>query len=176
MNEHVGQALARNRNKGALIDTNLLLLLFVGAVRRELVGSFKRVNKFAVEDYDTLFSVVNYFGKVFTTPNILTEVSNFAGQLSGADRDDCFENFAKTLTRLEEMYIPSKSVAESESFRKFGITDAGIAQFADKRHLIITDDLPLYHFLTTSGYEALNFYHLAPMNWKLAPRLLPRNR
>jgi hypothetical protein len=166
VNEHVEQVLTRNRNKGALIDTNLLLLLFVGSVRRELIGNFKRVNKFAVEDYDTLFNVVNYFGKVFTTPNILTEVSNLAGQLSGTDRDDCFQNFSKTLTLLEETYIPSKSVAESGSFKKFGITDAGIAQFAVDHHLVITDDLPLYHFLTTSGYDALNFYHLAPINWK----------
>ncbi len=172
MNEHAEQLLARNRNKGALIDTNLLLLLFVGSVRRDLISKFKRVSKFAVEDYDTLFNVVNYFGKIFTTPNILTEVSNLAGQLSGADRDDCFERFAATLTLLEEKYIPSATVAQSKPFKKFGITDACIAQIAGQGHLIITDDFALYHYLIGSGYDALNFYHLAPMNWKFDPKLL----
>jgi hypothetical protein len=166
VNEHVEQILSRNRNKGVLIDTNLLLLLFVGAVRREPIGSFKRVNKFANEDYDTLRNVVNYFGKVFTTPNILTEVSNLAGQLSGSDREVFFERFAATLTVLEEKYIPSKTAAQTKPFRKFGITDAGIAQIAGQSHLIITDDFPLYRFLISSGYDALNFYHLAPINWK----------
>jgi len=176
VNGHVTQVLGRYRSRGALIDTNLLLLLFVGAVRRELIGNFKRVNKFAVEDYDTLVNVLGYFGQVFTTPNILTEVSNLAGQLSGADRDDCFERFAAMLTLLEEKYIPSKAVAQSKSFRKFGITDAGIAHFAGERHLIITDDFPLYHFLIGSGCDALNFNHLAPINWKPARKPVPRNR
>jgi hypothetical protein len=167
VNEHAEQVLVRNRNKGVLIDTNLLLLLFVGAVRRGLIGTFKRVNKFAPEDYDTLCNVVRYFGQVLTTPNILTEVSNLAGQLSGADRDACFERFAATVTILEEKYIPSETVAQGRSFKKFGITDGGIAHLAGQSHLIITDDFPLYHFLLNSGYDALNFYHLAPINWKI---------
>ena len=176
MNEHIERVLARNRNKGALIDTNLLLLLFVGAVRRELIGSFKRVSTFAVEDYDLLVDLIEYLGPVFTTPNILTEVSNFAGQLSGPDRNKCFENFASTLTIFDETYISSKTVAQSGVFKNFGITDAGIVHLAGEHRLIITNDLPLYEFLIRSKCEALNFSHFAPMNWKLTPKLLPRNR
>ncbi len=175
MNEYVEQILARNRTKGALIDTNLLLLLFVGSIRRELIPNFKRVSKFAVEDFDTIVNVVGYFGKILTTPNILTEVSNLAGQLSGTDRNDCFESFASTLTLLKEEYVPSEDVVPTEHFRKFGITDAGIIHFARGKYLVVTDDFPLYHLLSSSGGDALNFYHLAPMNWDFKSKP-PRHR
>jgi hypothetical protein len=139
----------------------------VGSVRRELISSFKRVNKFAMEDYGTLRRVIDYFGQVLTTPNILTEVSNLAGQLSGDDRDRCFERFAATLTKLKEEYIPSNTVAQTKPFKAFGITDAGIVHIAERGHLIITDDFPLYHLLISSRLDALNFNHISSMNWKV---------
>lgn len=42
---------ARYRQKGILVDTNILLLWFVGAVNRDRISQFKRTQKFSPEDF-----------------------------------------------------------------------------------------------------------------------------
>jgi len=71
----------RYRSRGVLVDTNILLLHFVSDYDRELVPRFKRTATFAVDDYDLLIKLLTRFNSVVTTPNVLSEVSNLAGQL-----------------------------------------------------------------------------------------------
>ncbi len=77
------------RNKGILIDTNLLLLYFIGKYNKSLIQYFKRTQKYVIEDYELSTSVIKFFTRIITTPNILTEVSNLSGNL---------ENKLKTCT------------------------------------------------------------------------------
>jgi len=44
-----------------ILDTNLLLLLVLGNVRRELISSYKRLNMFVPEDFDALVTIVARF-------------------------------------------------------------------------------------------------------------------
>jgi hypothetical protein len=75
----------KHSSTGVLLDTNLLLLLIVGGASRELIGK-KRLDTFTAEDYDTLSAIVDSLGLVATTPNILTEVSNLADQITGSHK------------------------------------------------------------------------------------------
>ncbi len=79
--EYLDTLLARYKSKGVVIDTNLLLLYFVGLYDPHRIQKFKRTMTFVLEDFYTLLSFFNYFDKVVTTPNILTEVNSLAGQL-----------------------------------------------------------------------------------------------
>jgi hypothetical protein len=74
MNE-IESLFSRYRQKGVLVDTNILLLYFVGATNRERISRFNRTQNFIPEDYDLLLQVLGYFQTIATTPNILTEVS-----------------------------------------------------------------------------------------------------
>ena len=59
----------------AFIDANLVVLLVVGAVDRDLINSNKRTTRFTPADYDRLIDVIQRV-RVFVTPNTLTEASN----------------------------------------------------------------------------------------------------
>jgi hypothetical protein len=142
------------------VDSNLLLLLFIGEFQRDLIAKFKRLNSFTPTDYDTLKAVLGQLGKIVTTPNILTEVSNLSGELRDQIKSAYYGTFAQTLTVLSETYIRSIDVAQTPIFRALGITDAGIALIAREGLLVLTEDLTLCQYLLGNGIDALNFNHV----------------
>ena len=73
MNPTIEELTDRYRNKGVLVDSNLLLLLFIGATDRKIISRFKRTQTFVEEDYDTLLAYLDCFSKRITLPNILSE-------------------------------------------------------------------------------------------------------
>jgi hypothetical protein len=160
MNVYVAELIERYQNAGVLIDTNLLLLYFVGVYDRTLIPRFKRTDKFAVEDFATLHQFIMQFKVIATLPYILAEVSNFLGQLTDRDKRACFEGFAVGIGMLEEPQLTSARIARTDEFKRFGITDAGIYLAAKSRYLVLTDDFRLSQYLRVGGIDALNFNHL----------------
>ena len=152
--------LARYRTAGVLVDTNLLLLYFVGAFSPDEVPRFKRTIQFTPEDHHLLVRFLGYFGRVVTTPQILAEVSNLAGQLTGQVKQGVFEKFAAGLALLDERYEPAVSLSRNPEFSRFGITDCAIVHHARGDLLVLTDDFRLSQYLQHKGVEVLNFNHL----------------
>src|SRR5205807_8110288 len=111
---------------GLLVDTNLLLLYFVGMYDQERIPRFKRTLTFTIEEFVLLASIFDSFDKVITTPNILTEVSNLSSQLPTNLHTHFYGYFASLIPFLEEHYTASGTISASTHFSKFGLTDAGI--------------------------------------------------
>ena len=61
---------------GLFIDSNLLVLLTVGSVGRDLIAKHRRLREYTAEDYGILVDLLSRFDQVFVTPNTLTETSN----------------------------------------------------------------------------------------------------
>ena len=120
--DYVNELLGRYKAKGLLIDTNLLLLYFVGAYDPDRIGRFKRTMAFTVDEFLLLATVFQYFNKIITTPNILTEVSNLSGQLPRDLHDYFYSDFAKRIPLLEELYTTSAAISNSAHFNRFGLT------------------------------------------------------
>ena len=93
MKEYLDSLLEKHKRGGIVIDTNILLLLVVGAYNPNEITQFKRTQKFIPEDYFTLRKLLKLYATVLTTPNILTEVSNLAGQMKEHLKKDCFKIF-----------------------------------------------------------------------------------
>lgn len=148
------------KQKGILVDTNILLLYFVGSVNPKRISQFKRTNQFNVDDFERLVQILGYFQKIVTTPNILTEVSNLAGQLTDPERSLCFNALAMATATLTEVYVPSNVATNSVQFTRFGITDCGIEQIAKGSYLVLTDDFKLSSYLSTLQIDIINFNHL----------------
>lgn len=165
MSDHTLQLLQRHRSAGIILDTNILLLHFVGLLDPQLIPRFKRTDIFTVEDFHVLRTLLAFTPKIITTPNIMTEVSNLLGQLTGRQRDRCFAIFVKGIGLLEETYLTSASLAVMGEFQRFGITDAGMTHLA-RQHLIITEDFRLSNFLAKAHIDVLNFNHIRTLNWK----------
>lgn len=166
MKEVIQNLFENYQQKGILIDTNILLLWFVGSVNRERITRFNRTQTFIPEDYDLLLRILAYFSKIITTPNILTEVNSLTNQLGEPERSQCFAIFAQAIIQIEETYIDSKVAASQPSFTKFGLTDCGIIELSRNRYLVLTDDLRLATTLQKLGIDTVNFNNLRVYGWQ----------
>ncbi|MCT7980395.1 hypothetical protein NG792_21980, partial [Laspinema sp. C3] len=105
MNDYVSQVFKHYKCKGIVIDTNILLLWCVGTVNRSRISKFSRTEKFLPEDYDIILKVLEYFNKIVTTPNILTEVNSLVNQMGEPERSQCLQVLGQGVTKLDEFYI-----------------------------------------------------------------------
>ena len=164
MSETVNQ-FQRYRQAGIMVDTNILLLFFIGAFDQNLIPRFKRTRQFSVEDYATLISILGLFDRIATTPHILTEVSNLSGQLGEPARSEYFKKFSSDITLLEEENVASRDVAQMQEFVKFGLTDTGIIHLTKGKYLVLTDDFRLSQYLQSAGVDVVNFNHIRTTYW-----------
>jgi rRNA-processing protein FCF1 len=152
--------LSRYCGRDVLIDTNILLMYVVGTLDPKLIPTFKRTQDFTVDDYAILRRFLQYFRSIVTTPNILTEVSNLAGQIAEPRRTRVFQTFAQAVKIIPEQYVHSSTATENAAFVRFGLTDAVVARMAEGEVLVLTDDFRLSQFLERSRLPVINFNHL----------------
>jgi hypothetical protein len=154
----------RYRNKGILIDTNLLLLYLVGSYDLSWIEKFKPTKShFEKRDYYLLVQFLQPFKIIVTTPNILTEVSNHS---ENKLPPEYYSTFASWVSGSNEHYMQSKDICSHKHFQKFGLTDCGIATLAQNKYLVITVDFPFYGYLQGIGVDVINYNQLRPLGWK----------
>ena len=164
MIESVSQLVEKYARRGIVVDTNLLLLLFIGCTNRDRIQRFSRTEKFTQSDYDILGSFLNNFSKIIVTPNILTEVNSMLNHLGDPERSQCARLFGQLISNYDEQYVVSQEVSRQESFVRFGLTDCGIMNVAKDQYLVITEDLKLACHLQSMGIDVVNFNHIRILN------------
>lgn len=155
---YLNQLISGYRNKGVVVDANLWLLLLVGSYNRVKISSFKKTQKYESVDFDYLYRFLRHF-KIITTPNILTEVVNHTETFNKITKGQLFENLKKLTDLNIELYVPSLNAID-EVFQKFGLSDSVISALSDEGYLILTDDFPLYGYLSSKGNPVINFNHI----------------
>jgi hypothetical protein len=155
---YIGYLLTKHRSNGAVIDSNLLVLVVIGAYDIERVGR-GRTEKYTPNDYRLMLRVINSIERVIVTPNIITEVDNLARQ-TAIDKVRLAAAIRNLWEKISEVYLPSDPAISSHEYEKSGITDTHILSMASEYKLIITDDLPLYHRLETLRRDAVNINHI----------------
>jgi rRNA-processing protein FCF1 len=140
-----------------LIDSNLLLLLLVGSTDRKQIQRFKRTKKFSPDDFDRLVLLLGRFRRIATTPNVLTEVSNLAGQLHGTFKAQVLAGLGLISQELDERYIETSRVSGEACFTRLGLTDAAISLAASEGTVVLTDDFPLTVELQRLGIPVQNY-------------------
>jgi len=151
---------------GIVIDTNILLLYFLGRFAPEQIERFKRTkDRFVIEDFAVLKLLLAGFEKIVTTPTILAEVSNFSNQLSEPLRTKYFESLQTELTLIQEHYVESGVLARRSVFVKFGLTDASILLSAKGAYLVLTDDFNLARYLQSQAVDVINFNNVRTLGW-----------
>ncbi|NEP82229.1 MAG: hypothetical protein F6K39_31250 [Okeania sp. SIO3B3] len=165
MRDYIRKLFGKYKHKGVIVDTNILLLLFVGSVNKKRISKFNRTEQFLLEDYDLLVEIISYFSKIVVTPNILTEVNSLINQLSEPERSKSLEFLAKAVTEWDEFYVESSIVTQAEKFTKFGLTDSAIISLAQGKYLVLTDDLKLANYLDKIEIDTVNFNNLRVYKW-----------
>ena len=142
------------------IDTNLLMLLVVGATGKHLIGKHDRLQAFEIEDYERLMNLVKKIGRVLVTPNILTETSNLLSQHGEPERSYIFEKLRAFIKETEEVPIVSEVASSNENFIRLGLTDAALLEVVSRSNPLITVDLDLYLAVSAiDGHAAFNYWH-----------------
>ena len=140
----------------AFIDTNLLVLLIVGSLDRELIRKHKRTRNFVPEDYDRLIELADVL-QVFVTPNTLTETSNL---LNVSQNIKLMKQINTFIQQVIEIYVPSKEAAKNQKFNSLGLTDVVLLASISEERPLITVDFDLYGAALAKGDKlAYNFTH-----------------
>ncbi len=98
--------------------------------------------------------------RIVTTPQIQTEVSNLAGQLTQPAKAQFFASLQRVIPKLSEQFKASATPSASDVFVRFGLTDASITEAAAPGMLVLTDDFALSNYLSSHGHKVINFNHL----------------
>ena len=162
-------AIARYRNKGVLLDTNLLLLYFVGLAEPSAVESFKPLTNHGLgnDAFEILCGVIAKFSKLVTTPHILTEVSNHSDKMKGEAHSRLCKQIEHCVKEFVECNERSAELCGRAEFSRFGLTDTAIAALAPKKFLVVTIDFPLAGYLKAKGVDVINFNHLRDIKWEI---------
>jgi hypothetical protein len=158
------RALIQKHNaRGVFIDTNLLVLLLVGLVNVGRIRTFKRTQNFTVDDFHLLRKLVEWFGApLLATPHVLSQVSDLT-DLSGQELVRMRQLFRSLIGNLREHYDVAQELINNPLFERFGLADASIAAACERKILVLTTDLQLHIALGSSGFDALNFTHVRPL-------------
>jgi hypothetical protein len=114
-------------SRGIIVDTNILLLLVIGAYRPSLIGR-DRLAAFGFEDYERLLNLLSRFSKIVTTPHVLTEVNNLAARMvEMRNRQDLQHAIREIVRWLHEEHRAAIVLGQSSAFEWFGLTDAAIS-------------------------------------------------
>ncbi len=157
--------LKRHEGKGAVVDSNLLLLLLIGAFNPQLITSFKRTAKYVLNDFERLSRLIRHVGKVITTPHILTETCNLAKDLYDPRAGEYFHFLKGRCSAFLELHQPARVIVNDPAFERVGLTDAFIALLSERRHLVLTDDFALYGLLSSRNRDVININHIRGFLW-----------
>lgn len=158
--------LKANRGKAVILDTNLLLLHLCCQFDFSLLQSFKRLNGFEPSDVVLLAEILKLFPERWTTPHVLTEVSNLANSLPSWKKAEWAGFFSGQIRLLPELCDASSTIAADTAAMRFGITDAALIRLA-ATHLVLTIDWPLTGLLESRGLPVLNFNHFREIEFSL---------
>lgn len=161
MNVNVENLIAKYRDAGILIDTNLLLVVLVGNIDQRYVGRITRTDKYTREDYERITDVLMHFNRFIIIPQVLTEAGNLLKR--NCPNANTLLNLGLELQRFIHHAATSESrpsarrVSVHPVYADLGYADAAILHAAANRHLVFTDDGPLQSRALGCGVDVLPF-------------------
>ena len=158
-----------------ILDTNLLLLLIVGAASLarsatlKYLGMHKRLKDvYTEEDYAILISAIDGAPHIIITPNTMTETSNLLRHIKEPARSEIAIVLRECIKVQREIYINSANASTRNEYIKLGLTDSALLEVAalpddGMPPLLLTTDLDLFIAAECAGYLVVNFNHLRNM-------------
>ncbi len=151
----------KHKTAGCLPDANLLLVYVTGLCNPE-VNRFKRTKAFSKKDFALIASLLQFFDRRVTTPNIVTEVSNLLGHVSAHHQETAATALGQFVVGADEIYIPSRKATDDQAHARLGVSDVATIASAHQapQPLVLTDDLDLYLELSRRGRACINYNHV----------------
>ena len=152
----------QKRNKGILVDSNLLLLFLVGLALPDTFTTFKPIANqgFVEEDFERLCNITSRFKILATTPHILAEVSNHSDKLKGENYHNFCHLVRSRVHSWQERFKESAKLCKQDAFISLGLTDAAIEEAASGNFLVLTVDADLAVHLKKRKVDVINYNHI----------------
>lgn len=142
----------------------LLVLLLVGLASKEFVTRHRRLREFSIADFELLIRFLRGYSPIIVTPNVWTETSNLARQISGPAKEKVSHVMREMMNKTQEDYINSKSASARNEFLRLGLTDSALLELKPTTVPILTSDLDLYLTAQALRRPVFNFNHMREAN------------
>ena len=153
---------------GIVLDTNLLILYFVGCQNPKKISNHPRLNKYNEEDYIIINSLVRTSKnkKLFLTPQTIPETMFFLGHDPKESRNSMLEELlAMTIEKLkvsnEDIYTPTPEIVknrEAWEINQYGLPDLSFIDGIKKKSLaFLSDDSELVAYMFNEGIVSKNY-------------------
>ena len=153
--------------KAVVIDTNILVLLLVGATDRRYIRKHRRLYPVYNERHFVFVEkLLASAPKVICTAHILAEASNLARQIGDPMRTEVMATFKRFISLAEERQVQGAEAAEEPSFLRLGLTDAAILSLDPAEVQVLTVDHDLHIAALEKGFDVRN---LSPYLFEEAP-------
>ena len=143
-----------------VLDTNLLMLLVVGATSTSLIGRHDRLAAYSKADFDLLGDCLAGSSQIVVTPHTLTETSNLLRQIGNPARDKISATLKGLIARAEERFIDGRKAIDHKDYIRLGLTDCALMSATGGGEELLTVDLDLYLAALRHGGNAVNFNHV----------------
>jgi len=144
-----------------LVDTNLLLLLIVGTVAPDRIGSVSRTEEFDQSDFEVLTELLRPYRFTVTTPHVLSQTSDLLGQGVTGELEDALRLQLHQISVItHERFVTARKLCNDTLARPYGLADAGVIEAARHGCTVLSTDARLCNELKRRGLEAKNFNHL----------------
>lgn len=141
----------KSTQRHLVIDTNVLLLLLIGAHDISSIPNCDVTSTYSAKHYGVLLEILKLFNtKVFVTPQVLAEIYSLSKIRTCFLREKWNGYFLSVVRRLEkcgEVHINLSSLIKNEmGVLSFGFTDISIIEATKQLNgVLLTAELPLYH-------------------------------
>lgn len=140
-----------------LVDTQLLVLLVVGATRPDLTARQKKTSRYTRTDFSLLIDLLGYRPKFVFCPHVASETSNLVAQYGEPDRTSLMTVLRALPNNATEMPVTTASAMEQPEFIRLGLADAAQLSLCTSETLLLTDDEPLFRAATAREVSSLYF-------------------
>lgn len=142
-----------------ILDTNLLLLYFVGNYDSSFISRCPTTQDFTEQDYIRLINIVKDSKEILITPQILAEVSNLSERISEPKFSLYMQSLISKLSTFNEKHIPMIQLLNDEkNLIRLGFTDLSIVEVSKKYDcIILTKDFKLFQIALSEGGKAVNY-------------------
>src|SRR6266403_239030 len=89
-----------------VLDTNLLILYFLGIYRPEMISSCNFTSNYSKEDFILLKEYIKLNNIIYITPQIIAELSNQSNFLKEPGLKEYLKLVINELGKIKEDYVP----------------------------------------------------------------------
>lgn len=159
----------RAENDGLIIDTNLLIVYFIGRFDQNQLEHCNSTKGYNLEDVAIIAEVLKSFTYRLVFPNQLTETSNqvFRDLKRGQKRDfvKWLRNYFEELT---EKYIPTEAAIERYYALDHDLADCVVLHHlenTDKNFFVFSEDGPLANQAHSFGHDSKSMAEIQSKRW-----------